>query len=157
MGSLLCRFFVYSIMMRNLIIIATSSKEILETINFFQIPQNIGRYLGKGDREVEAGVSLGGLKETEHICQLTNLITNSQLSKLFIEDILMNVLMWVIGIRFSWNFHLPPASWHFSIRELFQCRQKISSPKKTFIFLFKTFVEPSLTSKMESFAKVLNE
>ena len=72
MGSLLCRFFVYSIMMRNLIIIATSSKEILETINFFQIPQNIGRYLGKGDREVEAGVSLGGLKETEHICQLTN-------------------------------------------------------------------------------------
>ena len=58
--------------MRNLIIIATSSKEILETINFFQIPQNIGRYLGKGDREVEAGVSLGGLKETEHICQLTN-------------------------------------------------------------------------------------
>ena len=68
MGSLLCRITV-----RNLIIIATSSKEIPETINFFQILQNIGRYLGKeGDREVEAGVSLGGLKETEHICQLTN-------------------------------------------------------------------------------------
>ena len=68
MGSLLCRITV-----RNLIIIAASSKEIPETINFFQILQNIGRYLGKeGDREVEAGVSLGGLKETEHICQLTN-------------------------------------------------------------------------------------
>ena len=68
MGSLLCRITV-----RNLIIIAASSKEIPETVNFFQILQNIGRYLGKeGDREVEAGVSLGGLKETEHICQLTN-------------------------------------------------------------------------------------
>ena len=68
MGSLLCRITV-----RNLIIIAASSKEIPEIINFFQILQNIGRYLGKeGDREVEAGVSLGGLKETEHICQLTN-------------------------------------------------------------------------------------
>ena len=54
-------------------------------MNFFQILQNIGRYLGKeGDREVEAGVSLGGLEEMEHICQLTNFITNSQLSKLFI-------------------------------------------------------------------------
>ena len=33
-------FFVYSITMRNLVIVATSSKEILETINFFQILQN---------------------------------------------------------------------------------------------------------------------
>ena len=67
-NGVICR-----ITMRNLIIIATSSKEIQETINFFQVLQNIGRYLGKeGDREVEAGVFMGRLKETEHICQLTN-------------------------------------------------------------------------------------
>ena len=65
--------------------------------------------------------------------------------------------MWMIGSQFSWNFQLPAASQHFSIRELFQCRQKISSPKETFIYLFKTFVEPSVTSKMEPFAKVLND
>ena len=83
-------------------------------MNFFQILQNIGRYLGKeGDREVEAGVSLGGLEEMEHICQLTNFITNSQLSKLFIKHILMNVLMCMIGIQFSWNFQLTPALRHF--------------------------------------------
>ena len=52
--------------------------------NFFQrntgnykfLPNSAGyilRYLGKeGDREVEAGVFMGGLKETEHICQLTS-------------------------------------------------------------------------------------
>ena len=38
-------------------------------------------------------MSLGGLQETKHICQLANLITNSKLSKLFIEHILMNVLI----------------------------------------------------------------
>ena len=53
----------------------------------------IGRYLGKTrDWEVEAGVSLGGLEQIEHICQLTNLIANSQLLKQFIEPILTNVL-----------------------------------------------------------------
>ena len=102
-------------------------------------------------------MSLGGLKETKHICQLANLITNSKLSKLFIEHILMNVLMWMFGVGFSWNFQLPLASRHFSVRELFQCRQKISSPKKTFIFLFKTFVESSLTSNMKFFGKVLSD
>ena len=108
-------------------------------------------------KQVEAVVSLGGLEEMEHICQLTNIITNSQLLKLFIEPILMNVLMWMIAVRFSWNFQRPPPSLHFSIRELFQCRQKIFSSKKTLIFLFKTFVESSLTSKMEPFAKILND
>ena len=50
--------------------------------------------MGKaGDWEVEAGVSLGGLEETEHICQLTNLITKSQLLKLLIEHILMSMIV----------------------------------------------------------------
>ena len=44
----------------------------------------------------------------EHICQLTNLITNSQLLQPFVEPILMNVLMWMIVVRFSWNFQRPP-------------------------------------------------
>ena len=92
----------------------------------------------------------------KHICQLTNFITGSQLLKLFIEPILMNELMWMIVIRFSWNFRGPPTLPHFSIWERFQWRQKCSSSKKTFSFLLKTFVEPSLKSKMEPFAKILN-
>ena len=86
----------------------------------------------------------------------TNFITSSQLLKLFIEPILMNVLLWTIDLRFSWNFRRPPTLTHFSIWEWFQCRQKCSPSKKTFIFLLKTFVEPSLTSKMEPFAKIPN-
>ena len=63
------------------------------------------RYLGKtGDRKVEAGGYLGGLEEMEHICQLTNLIANSQLLKLFIELILTNLLIWMIDVRLSWDF-----------------------------------------------------
>ena len=74
-------------------------------------------------------MSLGGLIETEHICQLTNFITNSQLSKLFIEHILMNLLMWIIGVRFSWNFQLPPASRqlfgnYFNVDKKFSHRRK---------------------------------
>ena len=85
MGLLFC-----IIIMR---IITTSSKEILETRNFLKICK-IGKYLGKtGNREVDAGVSLLGLEEMQHICQLTNLISNSQLLKLFIEPILTNVLI----------------------------------------------------------------
>ena len=56
------------ISMRNLIIITTSSREILETRNLLKSCK-IERYLGKTwDWEVEAGVSLGGLGEMEHIC-----------------------------------------------------------------------------------------
>ena len=85
MGLLFC-----IIIMR---IITTSSKEILETRNFLKICK-IRKYLGKtGNREVDAGVSLLGLEEMQHICQLTNLIANSQLLKLFIEPILTNVLI----------------------------------------------------------------
>ena len=59
--------------MKNLIII-TTSKEIPGTIKICKI----GRYLGKtGDREAEAGGSLGGMEEMEHICQLTNFIAIS--------------------------------------------------------------------------------
>ena len=76
----------------------------LETWNCFKKICQVGRYLGKTDaREFEAGVSLGGLKEMEHICQPTNLIANSQLLEPFIEPIL-NVLIWMIVVRFSWNF-----------------------------------------------------
>ena len=61
--------------------------------------------MGKtGDWEVEAGVSLAGLEEMKRICQLTILIANSQLLKPFIESILTNVFIWMIAIRFSWNF-----------------------------------------------------
>ena len=85
MGLLFC-----IIIMR---IITTSSKEILETRNFLKICK-IRKYLGKtGNREVDAGVSLLGLEEMQHFCQLTNLIANSQLLKLFIEPILTNVLI----------------------------------------------------------------
>ena len=80
----------YIIIMR---IITTSSEEIMETRNFLKICK-IGKYLGKtGNREVDAGVSLLRLEEMQHICQLTNLIANSQLLKLFIEPILTNVLI----------------------------------------------------------------
>ena len=92
------------ISIRNLIII-TTSEEMLETRNFFFKICKIGRYLGKtGYREVEAGVSLGGLEEMERIWQLTNLIANSQLLKPLIEPILTNVLISMIVVRFSWNF-----------------------------------------------------
>ena len=84
--------------MRNLIIITTSSKEIMETIIFFKNLQN-WRYLGKtGDWEVKARVSLEVLEEIEHSCELTNLIANNQLLKLFREPILTNVLIWMIVV-----------------------------------------------------------
>ena len=90
--------------MRNLILITSFSKEILETRNFLEICK-IGRYLGKaGDREVEGGVSQGKMEKMEHIYQLTSLIANSQLIKPFTEPILMNVLNWMIVVRFSWDF-----------------------------------------------------
>ena len=49
----------------------------------------------------------------EHICQVTNLIANKQLLKPFIEPILTNVLIWMIVVRFSWNFKRPYSSPHF--------------------------------------------
>ena len=70
----------------------------------------------------------------EHICQLTNLITNSQLLKTFIGPILTNALIWMIAFQFSWNFQQPPSSLHFSIRHLFQYGQNIYSSKKTLVF-----------------------
>ena len=84
--------------MRNLII-TTSSKEILETRNSLKIAKS-GAILAKQ----EIGVSLGRLDEMERICQLTNLIANSQLLKPFTEPISTNVLIWMIVVRFSWNF-----------------------------------------------------
>ena len=65
----------------------------------------IVRCLGKTrDRDVEAVFSVGELEEMEHICQVTNLIANKQLLKPFREPILTNVLIWMIVVRFSWNF-----------------------------------------------------
>ena len=58
----------------------------------------------QGDQEVEARVSLGGFEGMENICQKTNFIANSLLLKPFIELILINVLIWMIVIQFSWNF-----------------------------------------------------
>ena len=78
--------------MTNLIIITISSKLEILLKNC-----KIGRYLNKKeDRKVDAGVSLGGVEEMEHICELTNLIVNRQLLKLFINPILTNVLIWMI-------------------------------------------------------------
>ena len=54
-------------------------------------------------------VSLGGLEEMEHICQLT--------LSLFIEPILMNVFIWMIVVQFFSNFRRPPTLLHFSIWE----------------------------------------
>ena len=48
--------------------------------------------------EVEAGVSLEGLEEMEHICQLTKLTANSQLLKPFIESVVTNLLIWMIVV-----------------------------------------------------------
>ena len=66
--------------MRNLII-TTSSKGILETRNSFEILQN-REYLDKtGDREVKAGVCLGGMEEMKHICQLWTITSADFLAK----------------------------------------------------------------------------
>ena len=135
-------------------IITTSSKEILETTNSLKICK-IWKYLGKTDLKLKARVSLRELEEMKHICQLTNLITNSQLLKLFIEPILMNVWIWMIVVYFFWNFQRPSPSPHFSIREfLMQTKNFLI---KENIFLFKTYVEPGLTSKIKPFAKILND
>ena len=87
--------------MKNLIII-TTSKEIPGTIKICKI----GRYLGKtGDREVEAGGSLGGMEEMEHICQLTlSLYLLQPVFKAVYRTYLTILLIWMITVRFSWNF-----------------------------------------------------
>ena len=88
-----------NISMRNLIIITTFSKGRLQTRNYFKSLESPEENLGKtGDEEVEDEVSLGGLEEMEHICQLTNLIANSLPLKPFLEPILTNIIILMIVV-----------------------------------------------------------
>ena len=69
--------------MRNLIITTASSKEILETRNYFKNLQK-QEISWQNSRSEGLGISfLGGLWKMERICQITNLIANSQLLKPF--------------------------------------------------------------------------
>ena len=128
------------------------------------------RYLGKkGDWEVEPDVSLrvplGGLEEMEHICHLTNLTTNSQFLKLFIEPILTNVLIWMIVVSFSWNFQCPN---YFNMDKKFIHQREYSyfdskrpwidhyNWKKYLIDNSEVYSKPSLTFTMELFANIFN-
>ena len=90
--------------MRNMIIMTTSSKKLLKILlKILLTICKIQRYLGK-TIDWEARVSLRQFEGVENICQLTNLIANSQLLKPFIESVSMNVLIRVIEVRFSLNF-----------------------------------------------------
>ena len=107
-----------NISMRNLIIIiiiiiTISFKEILETRNSLKNVQN--REISWQNKRSGCWGSIfrGRVGEMEHICQVTNLIANKQLLKPFIEPILTNVLIWMIVVRFSWNFKRPYSSPHF--------------------------------------------
>ena len=81
------------ISMRNVIIITTFFKEIMETRNSFKEFQNREICWKNRKSEVEAGVFLGDLEEMEHICQLTYLIANNQLLKPVIEPVLTTALI----------------------------------------------------------------
>ena len=81
------------ISMRNVIIITTFFKEIMETRNSFKEFQNREICWKNRKSEVEAGVFLGDLEEMEHICQLTYLIANKQLLKPVIEPVLTTALI----------------------------------------------------------------
>ena len=81
------------ISMRNVIIITTFFKEIMETRNSFKEFQNREICWKNRKSEVEAGVFLGDLEEMEHICQLAYLIANNQLLKPVIEPVLTTALI----------------------------------------------------------------
>ena len=90
-------------LMRNLMIITTSSKEIPDNINSFENFQNWEISRQSKRSRGEAGASVRGLEEMEHTC-LTNVIANSQLRKPFIEPIWTGALIWMIVVEFSWIF-----------------------------------------------------
>ena len=81
------------ISMRNVIIITTSFKETMETRNSLKKLQSREICWQNRKSDVEAEVSLGGLEEMEHICQLTYLIANNQLLKPVIEPVLTTALI----------------------------------------------------------------
>ena len=87
------------ILIRNLIIKTITFKEILETRNSFKNLQN-REISWQNMRSAGWGWSLPEMvEEMEQICQLNNLIADSQFLKPFTEPILTNVLIWMIAIR----------------------------------------------------------
>ena len=112
--------------MRNLMIITTSSKEILKTRNSFKNLKN-REISWQGRRSGSWGRSFTGMVWRNGTHVSTSWVT-------------------VYGIRFNdcinlddcrpifMEFLTTSPFLHFSIRQLFQCRQKISSSKKTFAF-----------------------
>ena len=67
----------------------------------------------------------------KQICQLSNLITNSQLLKQFIEPILTNALIWMIVVRIL-NDLPPPRIFHFA--DYFTMDKKITHRRKHLFF-----------------------
>ena len=99
----------------------------VETRNSFKHLQNReiswqNRRLGGWGRSS----SLGRLEEMEHICQLTNLIANSQLLKSFIEPISTNVLIWMVVASFSWNLQRTPSYCSFQCHNYFNMDKKLT-------------------------------
>ena len=113
---------------------------------------------------------LGRLEEMERICQLTNLIANSQLLKSFIEpNISTNILIWMIVSPFSWNLQRTPSDRSFQCHNYFHMNKKLTHQRNRYFFYSKrswidhynwkkylidnpeAYSEPSLTFTMELF------